>query len=172
MTERLDNVLLGNNPSPTSKTAWSNRSGREYDLLTWDYGDGGWSVECNLGRIGPGTVGWIYRADGGWGHVAGVIVFDGSPYAAKERGGTSHYCDGVMWRLPLEWWIDGARVQLAGWSHRAPFAATGVRRFRNGESLQAHDVEVLEHLLHPVAMDWLRGTRAEVLEGQVAHAGA
>lgn len=162
MTTTLSDVLLGNNPSPTTKTGWSKRSGREYDLLTWDYGPMSWSVECNLSRIGRGTVGWIHRTDGSWGHIAGIIVFDGESEDVDELGGASHYHKGVLWRLPIEWWIDGARIHLAGWSARAPFGGSKVRRFRNGESLNASDVAVLERLLHPVAVAWLAERRAAV----------
>lgn len=151
---QLNDVLLGNNPRPTPQSAWSRVSHREYDLLTWDYNPGSWSVACHLSRIGPGTVGWIYRADGSYGHVAGLIVFSDLPYQQKEPGGTAHYCDGLLWRLPREWWIDGARVHVdKRWSGRAPFGE--VRRFRNGEYLRPNDRQILWNLLHPVAREWI-----------------
>jgi hypothetical protein len=151
---RLNDVLLGNNPRPTAQTAWSKLSHREYDLLTWDYGHGSWSLGCNAGRIGPGTVGWIYRSDGSYGHLAGLIIFMGLSKQYSEPGGPVNYCDGWLWRLPREWWIDGARVRVdKRWSGRAPFG--DVRRFRNGEYLKSHDREVLWDLLHPVAREWI-----------------
>jgi hypothetical protein len=151
---QLSDVLLANNPKPTAKTGWSNLSRREYDVLSHDHGSGNWSVACNLERIGPGTVGWIYRADGSFGHLAALIVFEDQPYPLKEPGGVVHYCDGLLWRLPREWWVDGARIRLdAGWSGRSPFGK--MQRFRNGEELKAPDRAVLFTMLHPVAKMWL-----------------
>lgn len=59
---QLDDVLLSNNPKPTTKTGWAKLSQREYDFVTWDFGPASWSVACNRDRVGPGTVGWIHRA--------------------------------------------------------------------------------------------------------------
>lgn len=150
----LQDVLLTNNPHPTPQTAWSKLSHRAYDLLTWDYGPGGWSLACNIPQIGPGTTGWICRSDGSHGHLAGLIVFDDQPYEELEPGGPVHYCDGWLWRLPREWWIDGARIGTdPRWAGRAPFGE--VRRFRNGERLKQTHREVLWDLLHPVAREWI-----------------
>jgi hypothetical protein len=85
---QLAKVLPGNNPSPTSKTGWSKLSGREFDLLSFDYGQDGWSIACNQTLIGPGTIGWIYRSDGSFGHLAGLIMFECRPKGHKEPGGT------------------------------------------------------------------------------------
>jgi hypothetical protein len=152
---QLANVLLGNNPSPTAKTGWSKVSGREFDLLSFDYGPGDWSIACNQKLIGPGTVGWIYRSDGSFGHLAGLIIFDGVPLPQTEPGGAVDYCSGMLWRLPREWWVDGARIASRGWpAKRAPFG-TRTRRFRNGESLSEVEEAVLWNELHEVARDWL-----------------
>lgn len=151
--KQLSDVLLGNNPQPTAKTGWSKLSERAYDVLSHDYGPGDWSVACNLERIGIGTVGWIYRSDGSYGHLAAMIIFDGEPYSMQEAGGIAHYCDGLLWRLPREWWVDGARIGPAGWSGRSPFGK--LRRFRNGEELKTADRAVLFSMLHPVARHWL-----------------
>ena len=122
---------------PISKTGWSNLSGREFDLLSLDYGHDAWSIACNQTLIGPGTIGWIYRFDGTFGHLAGLIVFDGRPKGHKEPGGTVHYCAGMLWRLPLEWWVDAARIAASGRpTCRAPFGGSA-RRFRNGERMSA-----------------------------------
>jgi hypothetical protein len=151
----LDHVLLGNNPSPTAKTGWSKLSGRVYDLVTWDYGPSDWSVTCNLKNVGPGTVGWIYRSDGSFGYIAGLIVFSSTPQPQQEAKGVVHYCEGLLWRLPREYWIDVARVSAhkAGWSGRSPFKT--VKRFANGEQLKTPDKLILWDLLHPVAQAWI-----------------
>lgn len=152
---RLANVLLGNNPRPTSKTGWSKLSGREVDIASFDYGEYDWSVACNQSRIGPGTVGWIYRSDGSYGHLAGLIVFSDDPQTEQEPGGDVDYCAGLLWRLPREWWVDGARIASRGWpAKRAPFG-TRARRFRNGERLDESEARLLRKELHRVAQDWL-----------------
>jgi hypothetical protein len=126
-------MSFGNNPHPSGKTGWTQLSHREYDLRTWDYGEGNWSVTCNRQRVGPGTLGWIHRADGSHGHLAGLIVFTDVPQPQDEPGGTAYYGDGWLWRLPREWWIDGARVSAQhGWSGRALFGPT--RRFRTAKN--------------------------------------
>lgn len=156
-SDQLSDVLLGNNPHPTPHSAWIKASHRTDDLLSWDYGLSNWSIACNIGRIGPGTVGWIYRTDGSYGHLAGLIVFSDRPWPENEPGGVVHYCDGWLWRLPREWWIDGARVHAdKDWSGRAPFG--NIRRFRNGESLNPGDRAILAKLLHPVALGWIATT--------------
>ncbi|MDF2092594.1 hypothetical protein P0Y31_09580 [Knoellia sp. 3-2P3] len=158
---QLDDVLLSNNPKPTSKTGWAKLSQREYDFVTWDFGVASWSIACNRDRVGPGSVGWIHRADGSFGHLAGLIVFDDTPSSVREPGGTVDHCTGILWRLPREWWIDGARVALhPAWSGRAPFGAT--RRFRNGEQLKIQDRDVLWEMLHPVARDWVEAEVASL----------
>lgn len=153
-TGRLHDVLLGNNPRPTKMSGWHRLSQRRYDLAAWDYGPSNWNIACNVARIGPATVGWIHRSDGSHGHLAGLIVFTHKPDPVAEPGGSTHYCDGLLWRLPREWWIDGARVTAhPAWTNRAPFGPT--RRFRNGEELSASCRAVLASLLHPVAREWL-----------------
>jgi hypothetical protein len=52
---------------------------REFDLLSFDYRRDGWSVACNQTLIGPRTIGWTYRSDGPFGHLAGRRSGDLSP---------------------------------------------------------------------------------------------
>lgn len=155
--EQLSDVLLGNNPSPTAKTGWTRRSGRTYDLLTWDYDWGSWSIACNKERISLGTIGWIYRSDGSFGHLAGLIVF-GEETSDEGRGARRvYYRSGWLWRLPREWWVDGARIAAhPDWAGRAPFGA--VRRFRNGEELRSRHREIVWQHLHPIAQEWVERT--------------
>jgi hypothetical protein len=164
--EQLSDVLLGNNPHPHPQHGgWPKLAGRSYDLLEWDYGYGSWSVGCNLDRIGKGTLGWIYRADGSWGRLAGLIVFGtDEAESVREKRGVVHYQNGWLWRLPLEWWIDGARIHESGWTkRRAPFGGE-IRHFQNGVSLDINDVDVLWRLLNPVAQEWVNATISEVAD--------
>jgi hypothetical protein len=157
-------VILGCNPNPVPGTSgWSERTGRVFDVFDEDYGPGDWSLSCHDGVVsnsrrvvGPGTVGWVHRSDGAWGHLAGVIVFNGDP---RLEADDEVYCDGVMFRFPVEWWIPGEDINTAGWSNRAPWGDTTPRRYRNGEELKTADAAVLQRLLHPVALDWVNTNR-------------
>jgi hypothetical protein len=111
---------------------------------------------CNRPRVGPGTVGWIYVADGRYGYLTGLIVFNEYPVETLHDNAAVHYCGGHLWRLPREWWIGGARVRLApDWSGRGPFSRQA--RIQNGEELRDGDHRVLRELLHPVAREWIDG---------------
>ena len=84
---RLAHVLLSNKPKPDFKGGWPAMSHRNYDVREADYDtDDGWSLACDVDRVGAGTVGWIHRADGAFGHLAALIVFDGRIRARREHG--------------------------------------------------------------------------------------
>jgi hypothetical protein len=160
---RLDHVLLASNPSPDLKGGWSAMSRRSYDVRTADFSEhDDWSLACNVDRVGAGTVGWIHRADGSFGHLAALIVFAGRTWTQKEHRSELTYSSGTLWRFPAEWWVDGARIAASGWSGRAPYGRH--RRFRNGEKIEPSDVHVLRLLLHPVARTWLEATVTAVTE--------
>jgi hypothetical protein len=82
----------------------------------------------------------------------------------SNPGGTVWYVPGALFPLPREWWIDGARLHLAGWPQRAPFGAgaTGRRMavFRSGEALPQDAVELLDIYLHAVAREWVQRRRS------------
>lgn len=151
----LEDVLLASNKLATA--GWAAKAQRQFDVLLSDYGDGGWSLACNWTRIGPGSIGWIIRADQAWGHVAGCLAVDGDPYTVKEKGGPVWYAEGTIFPWPREWWIDGARLHVAGWTG-APFGLTraGKRaaRFQSGVTLNLHSLDLIEQLAHPVAIEW------------------
>jgi len=158
---RLTDVLLGSNWNATS--GWAATAGRSYDVALARYGHGRWSVACNLTRIDDGTIGWIIRADGTWGHVAGVLAVSGLPEPTREAGGIVQYVPGLLFPLPRDWWLDGARLQLDGWQTAAPFglSAAGNRmaQFQGGQTLGDHHVALIEQHLHPVALDWIEAHR-------------
>jgi hypothetical protein len=114
-------MLFASNPNPDFKAGWSALSGRSYDVRSADYSDDDdWSLACNIDRAGAGTVGWIHRADGSFGHLAALIVFHGYTRTLKEHGNEITYSSGNLWRLPAEWWIDGARITASRWSGARP----------------------------------------------------
>ena len=151
----LSDVLLGSNKLATA--GWAAKSQRSYDIVLGDYGAGGWSLACNWSRIGEGTIGWIIRADQAWGHVAGCLAIHSDPESIKEKGGRVWYAHGTIFPWPRDWWIDGARLNLAGWSG-TPFGLTktGRRtsRFQAGVTLSQASLELIEELAHPVAIEW------------------
>lgn len=162
--KRLTDVILGCNPAPTSGgRGWGGRTRRVCDIDGEAYGPGAWSLSCHDGVIhnstrvvGPGTLGWIYRSDGGWGHLAGLIGFTGHPYLAADG---EVYCEGVLFPLPTEWWLPGEDINAAGWSNRAPWGDTTPTRFQNGQELVTADISVLEGLIHPAVRAWVRDRR-------------
>lgn len=165
MTQLAD-VLLSSSKKAT--TGWAALTGRTYDVTLDDYGASNWSVACNLAKIDVGTIGWIARADGNWGHIAGLLAVQDQPYKQIEANGEVWYAPGVVFPLPREWWVDGARLHLGGWPNRAPFGrgSSGRRMavFRSGESVPGSAVALIEHLLHPVVLEWVKHARS----GQVA----
>ena len=160
MAGKLEDVLLGSNKLATA--GWAAKAQRSYDIVLGDYGPGRWSVACNWTRIGDGTIGWIIRADQAWGHVAGCVAFDDDPRPINEKGGRVWYADGILFPWPRDWWIDGARLNLAGWVG-SPFGLTGNRnrtpRFQSGVTLNPQSLEILEELAHPVAIEWANARR-------------
>lgn len=163
---QLTDILLGSNKRASS--GWAASTGRSFDVLMDDYGPGNWSIACNKKRIVPGTIGWIVRSDGGWGHIAGILAITEDHEDVKEPHGTVTYARGIIFPLPREWWIDGARLHLDGWDTRAPFGLTNaggrLARFRAGESLDDHLVALIEQHLHSVALDWVDRGRAGLLD--------
>ncbi len=162
MTVLLSDVLLGSNWNAT--TGWSATAGRSYDIALAHYSTKArWSVACNLNRIDAGTIGWIIRADGTWGHVAGLLAVSGPPKPIREAGGTVHYVPGLLFPLPRDWWLDGARLQLDGWQTAAPvgLSAAGNRmaRFQGGQVLDGAHVALIEQHLLPVALDLIESYR-------------
>jgi len=157
----LDDILLGSNKN--ASTGWSAVADRHYDITLDNYGTGGWSVAWNVDKVGGRTIGWIVRADGNWGHVAGLLAVTAEPQPQVEPYGTVHYVPGVLFPLPREWWIDGARLNLAGWPRRSPFGVsrhgTRMARFRNGERLVAAATLLMFARLHPVAQAWVENAR-------------
>jgi hypothetical protein len=154
----LPNVLIGDNPTEASR--WTEHTGQVFDILGKEYGISDWSIRVRNRNIGPGTVGWMYRADGDWGHLAAIMVFGLTPEEdtyVEPSNRKLRYRQGVLFPLPREWWVDGARIHQHGWSSRAPWGGK-IRRFQNGEQLSAGDVQVLRGLLHPVASEWLDAT--------------
>lgn len=158
---QLTDILLGSSKSAT--TGWAATTGRSYDVLMADYGPAEWSIGCNANRIGEGTIGWIVRSDGHWGHVAGILAVEDRYDEVEEENGLVMYVPGTLFPLPREWWIDGARLHLDGWLARAPFgrSASGNRlaRFRGGESLDQDLVALIEDQLHEVALEWVAARR-------------
>lgn len=164
MARQLSDILLGSNKD--SGRGWAQVAARSFDVLLSDYGKGSWSVGCNLERIDRGTIGWIVRSDGGWGHLAGVLAVDGPPAPEREPGGTVHYAPGLLFPFPREWWIDGARLNLAGWPSAAPFGSkrTGGRmaQFRSGQELHRDGLRLIESRLHPLLLDWVEQRRGSL----------
>ncbi len=161
MTSVLRDILLGSNKNAT--TGWTAATGSMYDVKLDDYGSGTWSVGCNLERIDAGTIGWIVRSDGNWGHIAGILAVTGEPYEQRERRAILTYAPGIVFPLPREWWVDGARLHLDGWPRRAPFgiSASGRRmaRFKGGELLSRDAVRLIEKRRHPIVTDWVTRAR-------------
>ena len=90
---QLDDVVLGSNHTWASR--WSQRTGRTVDIGDVDFIEAGtWSMGCNTGRIGPGTVGWIARlGDGINPPLCGFIVCTSEPalYAEVDGAGNTIY---------------------------------------------------------------------------------
>jgi hypothetical protein len=168
VTALVSDVLLGCNPAPAPGTGgWSGRTGRVFDMLLEDYGPGDWSLSCHDGVlrnsrrvVGPGTIGWIYRSNGDWGHLAGIAVFIDQPHLEVDG---EVYCDCTLFPLPVDWWLEGDEINAAGWSNRAPWGDTTPRRCQNGEELSAADTALLERLIHPVARAWVQDHRKNAL---------
>ena len=74
------------------------------------------------------------------------------------------YAPGVIFPFPREWWVDGARLSLAGWPPRAPFGWTTTGRrmavFMSGTSSPDQAAALIENRLHPVARGWVARARA------------
>ena len=155
MPEILSDVLLGSNKLATA--GWAATAGRTYDIVLGDYGPGRWSLACNWRRIGKGSIGWIIRADQGWGHVAGSLAVEKDPREEKEEHGDVWYAPGIIFPWPCDWWIDGARLHLAGWVG-SPFAMSksGQRtsRFQGGQMIAAESLALIQDFAHPVALEW------------------
>lgn len=147
---QIAHVLLGSTPSQTSTYALA--TGLTYDIRTDVYGPGPYTLRVNHKRVGDGTIGWVCHRDGSYGVIAGVMVFDGTP-VHREPGGLE-YKDGLLWPLPSDYWIDGARIRLEGWSGAAPFKPSP-SRFQNGVSVSEADAEILLRLCAPPVRDWL-----------------
>ena len=80
------------------------------------------------------------------------MVFDGTDVYRGTDG--LDYKDGLLWPLPSDYWIDGARVVLGGWSGAAPFKPSP-NRFQNGVSVKDTDAGILWRLSAPPVQDWL-----------------
>lgn len=157
MTDQIYDVLLGSDRS--ADNPWAKRHGFMDDITLLDYGFSSWSVSCNLAKIDNGTIGWIYRSDGNWGHIAGIMAING---VAEERG-DCHYAKGAVFPLPRDWWLDGARLHMEGWNKlHAPFGMPGghrIARIQNGVSIARDSMRAISKLLHPVAMEWVLAKR-------------
>ena len=154
---QLGDVLLGDRQGDSSP--WSKATGREYDIRAGAYGLSSYAVTVNRDRVGPGTTGWICFRDGSFGYIAGLCIFTGATQAKGADG--IAYAPGLIYPLPREYWIDGARIQLSKWSGRAPFKAPP-NRFRNGEAIETSDVAVLTSLLADPVCVWREDRIAEV----------
>jgi hypothetical protein len=97
--------------------------------------------------------------DGSFGYVAGLCIFT-DVTQAKDADGLA-YAPGIVYPLPREYWIDGARIQLSKWSGRAPFKSSP-NRFRNGEAIDTLDVKVLTSLLAEPVCVWRWALISEV----------
>jgi hypothetical protein len=153
----ISHMLLSS--STEENNAWSKISGRVHNLMHDDFDeDFAWSLTCNQDKIAPGTIGFIYYADGSYGKISALFICYGHVWEEQEEGGLVTYTDGVLWRLPPKYEIDGARLRLdPDWSGRAPFTKLPHRKvlpFRNGEALKASDVHVLWEHLDPFVRDW------------------
>jgi hypothetical protein len=149
-------ILLGCNPNPGPNSGWSKLTGRKSNnLKPGDYhADGWWSVGCHQNEIDPGDVGYITYADGSYGNVGGLMICTGEVVPVQEKYGVVDYARGTVWRWPLEYVIDGARIMLdPNWSGRAPFGK--VKRYCSGEFLKLQDEAVILDLMHPFVEDWM-----------------
>lgn len=109
----LTDVWLGSRPG---KSPWSEKAGRTYDIRTDTYGPSKYSIAANRKRIGPGTTGWICHRDGSFGAITGLFVFDGGAEVHAEL----LFMTGLVFPLPREYWIDGARIQFNPNEQREP----------------------------------------------------
>jgi hypothetical protein len=151
-------VLLSS--SPGDGNAWAKISGRVHNLMHDDYDeDAAWTLTCRISKIVPGTVGFICFADGCYGKISALFIFDGRTWEEQEVNGPVTYGSGVLWRLPSNYEVDGARLRLdPDWSGRAPFTKLPNRKvlpFRNGEALKGSDVAVIWSHLHPFVRNWI-----------------
>jgi hypothetical protein len=147
---RLDHVMLGSAPGPSSR--WAQATGRTYDIRVDTYGQAGYSVSVNIDRIGKGTIGWICHRDGSFGAIAGIIIFSGIS-GQPDPNTDLHYEKGLLWPLPREYWIDGARLQLRGWQG-SPFKPAP-NQFQNGQEIRRENVVLLYNQLAGAVKDWL-----------------
>ena len=147
---QLGHVLLASTPSRTSRYAQA--TGLIYDIRTDGYGPGPYTLKVNHGRVGDGTIGWVVHRDGSYGVVAGVMIFDGTPVHREADG--LDYKNGLLWPLPSDYWIDGARIRLKGWSGGAPFKPPP-NNFQNGVRVLDADAKILMRLCAPPVQDWL-----------------
>lgn len=146
----LTDVWLGSRPG--DKGTWAATTGRTYDVRTDRYGRSTYSLAANWARIGAGTTGWICHRDSSHGMVAGLFAFDGGPEFIEDG---IRYLPGIVFPLPRDWWIDGARIRLARkWMPSGPFREAP-NRFQNGMNVPDVDAAVLRHHLHPVAQEWI-----------------
>lgn len=157
--EQLTDVWLGSNSQ--AKTGYALEAPRGgFDISTASYERAGWSIACNHDQIDRGTIGWIFRADGSWGHMAGLIAFTGPP---EEDGPNLHYAKGQLFPLPREWWLDGARMQLNDWGTSPPFGLgkKGVRvvQLQAGQAVPSNHTKAMTDHLHPVAREWIAARR-------------
>ena len=149
----LPHILMGS--ETTGDNPWSRITDRTDDIALHPFGSCDWSVRVNVKKVGPGTVAWVYRF-GEEGHIAGVIKATAPAYEQAEAHGKVWYLPGILFPLPQPWQITHEMVQKhGGWSGRAPFGPSGIRRFANGEALSDTDARVLLDLLHPLARGWL-----------------
>ncbi len=123
------------------------------------------AIRCNDGvlhysakLIVPGTIGWMHRSDGYWGHLAGLMAFTGHPYLSPSGDGEV-YCNGIIDPWPEDEWISGKDINAAGWTDRSPWGDITPRRHRSGESLLPQYVAILEGLITPETRDWVTDHR-------------
>ncbi len=146
----LTDVWLGSRPG---KSPWSEKSGRTYDIRTDTYGPSKYSIAANRKRIGRGTTGWICHRDGSFGAIAGLFVFDGGTEVHAEL----LFMTGLVFPLPREYWIDGARIQFnpkEQWEPAGPFKPWP-NNYANGVAVSTSNAVVLRRQLHPVVAEWL-----------------
>lgn len=156
LPSQLDHVMLGSTPADTSPYAVA--TGLSYDIRTDKYGSGPYTIRVNRQRVGEGTVAWIVHRDGSYGVVAGVMIYDDMPVYPGDDG--LHYKTGLLWPLPSDYWIDGARLRLDGWAG-APFKAAP-NRFQNGQAITDGNARILLRRAAAPVVDWLRYHNARV----------
>lgn len=159
----LEHVVLASNPHQGS--GWAGRTGQApVDIATIGAAQpGGWSVACNLARIGLGTMAWIARYQGaGVPVLAGFFVVDDDPYEDPSDG--EWYVSGTLCGWSERLWVPGEEIASAGWSaNQAPFGG-GPVQFQNGRKVMPGDEDALVAALDPLVLDYI-GMQFEHING-------